>query len=138
VKELFRVAYLPKAPPKQLTIRSAVNKIRALVIRTDNTTDLVEVPELEFSKLLGSVIDGIPSHVSIHETLDFWCDDEGLLKGLPINKVATQFYLQLGATSPIVGTAIFTGGGDGQGGTLPLSEHYATALQFAAKMANEF
>lgn len=112
--------------------------IRALVIHTDNSTELLEVPEQDFSEALRTAIGGWFTHVSIHETLDFWCDDEGLLKGLPINKVATQFYLQLGATSPIVGTAVFTGGGDGQGGTLSLGANYAKALEFAARMANEF
>jgi len=115
-----------------------VNTIRALVVHADNTTERIEVAETELSTALHDAIGGWFTHVSINKALDFWVDDEGLLKGLPLNKVATQFYLQLGATSPIVGTAVFTGGGDGRGGTLSLDETRIKALEFAAKMANEF
>ena len=115
-----------------------MNNIRALVVQADNTTQRIEVAETDFSTALHDVIGGWFTHVSINETLDFWVDDEGLLKSLPLNKVATRFYHQLGATSPIVGTAVFTGGGDGHGGTLSLDETSIQALEFVAKMANQF
>lgn len=115
-----------------------MNTIRALVVHADNTTERIEVAETDFSTALHDAIGGWFTHVSVHSNLDFWVDDEGLLKSLPLNKVATRFYSLLGATSPIVGTAVFTGGGDGRGGTLSLDENHIQALEFAAKMANEF
>ena len=115
-----------------------MNTIRALVVHADNTTERIEVAETDFSTALHDAIGGWFTHVSINETLDFWVDDEGLLKSLPLNRVATRFYSLLGATSPIVGTAVFTGGGDGHGGTMSLDETSIEALEFAAKMASQF
>jgi hypothetical protein len=117
---------------------TAVNTIHALVVRPDNTTERIEVPEVEISNAIKSAIGNWFDHVTIQPALDFWVDDEGLHKGLPLNKVATRFYEMLGASSPIVGTVVFTGGSNARGETLSLDENYARAIEFMAQMANEF
>jgi hypothetical protein len=115
-----------------------VNTIHALVVRTDNTTERIEVPEVEISNAIKSAIGGWFDHVTIQPHLDFWVDDESLLKGLPLNRVATRFYEMLGASSPIAGDVVFTGGTNARGETLSLDENYARAIELMAEMAKRF
>jgi hypothetical protein len=115
-----------------------VNTIHALVVRTDNTTERIEVPETEISDAIKSAVGGWFTHVTIQPHLDFWVDDEGLLKSLPLNKVATRFYEMLGSSSPIVGDAVFTGGTNARGETLSLDDNYARAIEIMAEMAKQF
>lgn len=115
-----------------------MNTIHALVVRTDNTTERIEVPEAEISNAIKSAIGGWFDHVTIQPHLDFWVDDESLLKGLPLNRVATRFYEMLGASSPIAGDVVFTGGTNARGETLSLDENYARAIEVMAEMAKKF
>ena len=115
-----------------------MNTIHALVVRTDNTTERIAVLETELADAIRAAVGGWFTHVSVQPSLDFWVDDEGLLKGLELNKVATQFYQMLGSTSPIVGNAVFTGGSGASGDTLSLDENYARAIELMAEMAKKF
>ena len=115
-----------------------MNTIHALVVRTDNTTERLEILDTELPKVIKTAVGGWYTHVTIQPSLDFWVDDEGLLKSLPLNKVATRFYEMLGASDPIVGDAVFTGGTDARGATLSLDENYARAIELMAEMAKQF
>jgi hypothetical protein len=44
----------------------------------------------------------------------------------------------LGASSPIAGDVVFTGGTNARGETLSLDENYARAIELMAEMAKQF
>ena len=114
-----------------------MSKMLALVVRTDNTTERLEVAESELSKSVSNAVGGLFTHVTIHEALDFWCNDNGFAENLPINKVATELYANLGGRTPIVGDVVFTGGTNAGGYTLPLDANFAKALEVAAQLAKQ-
>lgn len=109
----------------------------ALVVRADNTTERLEVADRELHKAVSNAVGGFFTHITIHESLDFWANDNGFAENLPINAVATQMYAELGGRTPIVGDVVFTGGTDAGGGTLSLDRNYATALEVAAQLADQ-
>ena len=109
----------------------------ALVVRTDNTTERLEVAESELSKAVSTAVGGLFTHITIHKSLDFWANDNGFAEKLPINAVATRMYAELGGRTPIVGDVVFTGGTGAGGYTLSLDSNYAKALEVAAQLANQ-
>jgi hypothetical protein len=114
-----------------------MSKMLALVVRTDNTTERLEVAESELSEAISNAVGGLFTHVTIHKSLDFWANDNGFAENLSINAVATQMYAELGGRTPIVGDVVFTGGTNAGGYSLSLDRNYATALEVAAKLANK-
>ena len=114
-----------------------MSKMLALVVRTDNTTERLEVAESELSKAISNAVGGLFTHVTIHKSLDFWANDNGFAENLSINAVATKMYAELGGRTPIVGDVVFTGGTNAGGYSLSLDSNYATALEVAAKLANK-
>lgn len=61
----------------------------------------------------------------------FWCNEEGKLEGLPVNKAATFILWSLNTAFRdqdfLVGSVVITGGVDDDGNTLPIGEE---ALMF--------
>jgi hypothetical protein len=78
---------------------------------------------------LQEAVGGYVTVVSLASDLDMWLHDEGLLIGQPVNPVATAIAAAHGMTyQDYVGTAVFTGGADNEGETLPLTQEQAATL----------
>ena len=61
--------------------------------------------------------------IELTPTITMWCNEEGKLIGLPLNYAATRIWTKVfGYTDAIMGKAVFTGGSDEDGETLPLSK----------------
>lgn len=78
---------------------------------------------------LQRAVDGSVDVVGLSADLDMWINDEGLLIGLPVNMLASGIAAFHGMIhQPYVGTAVFTGGADVDGNTLPLTEEQVRLL----------
>lgn len=86
----------------------------------DNNTELAQLQE---------AVDGYIEAVDLSPNLTMWVNEEGLLRDdLSINPVAYAFYSQ-----PIMGDIVFTGGTDGNGDTIGLSEAEAKLIRSVVK-----
>ena len=72
--------------------------------------------------------------VSLRDDLDMWVDDEGFEVEDP-NLVASMIAREHGFGQTYYGTAVFTGGADEDGATLPLSPQALASLQAAEYLA---
>ena len=73
---------------------------------------------------------------ALHEKVTMWVNDEGIVKGMPMNIVATSIARGFGFThQAYFGPVVFTGGGDEEGETLGLSEQHVEALMNLARLA---
>lgn len=107
-----------------------MNAFRAFTIAADgvatvHTWDATDgtLPHLQHA------VDGCVDVVALSSDLDMWINDEGLLVGLLVNILATGIAALHGMThQAYVGTAVFTGGTDAEGNTLPLSEEQVQLL----------
>ena len=90
-------------------------EITALEVRVDGTVEVKSIePELEtLQAMVGGYIEGVTPP---HGRWTAYVDEEGLLKGLPLNRRATVMARQLGAGDVIlVGPAVFLGPADDEG-----------------------
>lgn len=96
------------------------------VIRTTGAVELHEVSEEAESDFLTEAVGGWFQCVPLERNLRgfyLWCNEEGKLEDLPINPVATGLWIiSYGPTDTICGDVVITGGVDGNGDTLGLSE----------------
>lgn len=76
--------------------------------------------------------------VSLRDDLDMWVDEEGKLKGAPLNLGATKAMLAAGRLDfsagtggfpGIAGTAVFTGGPDADGNTTDIEASAAACVE---------
>ncbi|MGH7919401.1 MAG: DUF3846 domain-containing protein [Candidatus Dormibacteraceae bacterium] len=70
--------------------------------------------------------------VGLREDLDMWCDEEGKLNGSPPNIGASLVLQRFGIPDLIVGTALFTGGPDEEGGLTDLRGETAAEIDAMA------
>ena len=78
---------------------------------------------------LQSACGGLVDVVALGQGVDMWIPDEGLYDGSEPNAVATAIAVTYGFTHQgYYGTAVFTGGPDLTGATLPLSPERGTHL----------
>jgi|SRR5262245_6985500 len=92
--------------------------IQAVIVDPDGTVKHTEIEySLEsFQKVVGGYIEGVFGPVAI-----VYVDEEGLLKRLPANPVATKFAQEiLGAGVWLHGTALILGTGDREGNDTPV------------------
>lgn len=107
-----------------------MNAFRAVTIDVDGVAvaHTWDATDGTLSHLQGAVA-GCVDVVALNQDLDMWINDEGLIVGLPVNMLATGIAALHGRThQAYVGTAVFTGGADAEGGTLPLSEQQVRLL----------
>lgn len=106
-----------------MTTITTTSTIAALRLRADGILDEVTVSRdtllSDMYRLIGcSVIEP----VDLTSEVTMWLDEEGMLTGVPANLTATRAAGAVGLSHQLYyGTAIFTGGTDRQGETLPLS-----------------
>ncbi len=78
-----------------------------------------------------AAVGGYVDVVSLSPTLDMWVNDEGLLVGLPLNRVATtELAAEHGHVHQVyVGPVVLTGGADAEDATRPLDAAAAAVLK---------
>ena len=109
-----------------------MSQLQTLIVRVDCSTVRVGVKDEghNISEFISGAVGGLFAHVTLRSDLDFWCNDNGIALGLPINEVATALYDQ-----PIFGDVVFMGGTDSSGEPLSLGTNHATAIELLSAMA---
>ena len=112
--------------------------MKAYIIRTNLTSDVVEFEKGESYALLSGAVGGYIECVGLRGDLDMWVNEEGKLQGLPLNPIGTRIWsVFYGPTDTIVGDVIFTGGVDENGETLGLTDETLHKLQWFYETAIE-
>jgi hypothetical protein len=102
---------------------------QALVITTAGEMSVIDIADNELSTLQGKV-GGWVQAVDLNDTLTLWCNEEGKLEGLPVNRYGTELWESVyGKTDIIVGDIVLTGGADDDGETLGLSDTKIEAIK---------
>ena len=116
-----------------------MNAFRAITIPVDGDATLNDWDATNGTlSHLQEAVGGYVTVVSLASDLDMWLHDEGLLIGQPVNPVATAIAAAHGMTyQDYVGTAVFTGGADNEGETLPLTQEQAAALLTFARRTRD-
>lgn len=82
---------------------------------------VLDLTEDSLSKMQ-AVVDGYVQCVDLTEQVSLWCNEEGKMNGLPVNRVGTSMWIeQYGETDIIVGNIVLTGGADDEGELLSLT-----------------
>lgn len=112
--------------------------VRAVTIDTKGQAQTVALDAAnELLDALQHAVGGYVDVVTLTKNVDMWVDEEGLLKNLPVNIVATHIARLFGRTHQVyLGPAVFTGGMDDQGTTLGLTEDNAEILMNLALLAS--
>lgn len=101
----------------------------ALVVKTDLTTEVIDIAENELRKLQDAV-GGLIQPVDFGDEVTMWVNEEGLLiEGMAPNWIATNLAREIGYETPMMGDVVFTGGSGEDGETLPLSEQARIELE---------
>lgn len=94
--------------------------IRAVIVDPDGTLRDTEIEDSlgSFQAVVGGYIEGVFGNVAT-----IYVDEEGLLKSLPFNSLATLFAQRiLGAAVRLHGTALILGTGDNEGNDTPVRQ----------------
>jgi hypothetical protein len=107
----------------------------ALLIRTDGTTERLTYTVDGEYETLSRGVGGYIEAVTLSEGLVMWVNEEGKLKSLPRNPVATRWFSNIfgEGIDVIVGDAVFTGGTDDEGYMNSLTESQVTSLEEGSK-----
>ena len=104
--------------------------MKALIIRTNGTKELVDFEEGTFLNTAQKAVGGWIQLVELHsKNIDLYLNEEGKLDGLPQNPIATALWSEdYGLTDYIVGDVIITGGYNSEGETVGLADTQISAL----------
>lgn len=81
-------------------------------------------------------VDGLVDVVDLHKNVSMWVNDEGIVRGMPANIVASSIAYTLGLPRQLYfGPTVFTGGRGNDDETLALTEQHAEALMHLARLA---
>jgi hypothetical protein len=109
----------------------------ALRINRDMTTEVLDLSTKEYEQL-SSAVDGWIQAVDLNPNLTLWCNEEGKMRGMEPNVVATVLWKKyFGNTDVIVGDVVFTGSADSEGETCPLADAQVAQLQRVAAEIRE-
>lgn len=75
-----------------------------------------------------SAVGGYIEALTLADGLTLWCNEEGKLQRLPVNRQASALIRLFGVDDLIVGDALLTAGADDDGETLPLPDEHADSL----------
>jgi hypothetical protein len=104
-------------------------KVKVLLIRPDDRGELVELERslAAFQGAVGGYLEQIPlAHGAF-----LYCDEEGLMKGLPQNVPATSLARRLGAAVTLAGPVVFFGASGSEEKDVP--DEVVSVWQEAAK-----
>lgn len=114
--------------------------MKAVIIHTDGTRQVVEFTNATCYETLSNAVGGLIECVSLPDLdMDLWCNDNGRAEGLGPNPAASQLYIdqypmvidgvdEKYHNYAIVGDAIITGGADDEGNTLGLTDEQVEQL----------
>lgn len=107
-----------------------MSEAKALYLSTEMDTEIRTFTVGDSYELISSAVEGWIECVHLSSLgVDLWCNEEGKLAGLPQNEIASYlFHREFGQFDSIRGNVIFTGGADGEGETLGLSEDQIKTL----------
>jgi hypothetical protein len=101
----------------------------ALVVKTDLTTEVIDIAENGLRKLQNAV-GGLIQPVDFGNEVTMWVNEEGLLiESMELNWIATNLAREIGYETPMMGDVVFTGGSDSEGDTMALSEQARVELE---------
>lgn len=114
--------------------------IRAAIIQPDGQLSMEDIdPQYrEFIQHFGgALIEALHTTSDSNQEVTFWCDEEGKFKSLAPNAEATALLTQWLAHDDramrsgdfLAGTVVVTGGVDGEGETVGLSDKSATEIE---------
>lgn len=97
---------------------------KALIIKTDGTQEIKEFTVGDSYELIREGVGGWIECVALPELdADMWVNEEGKLVGLPFNAFGTALWAShYGLTDIILGDIVITGGANGEGDTIGLTE----------------
>ena len=109
----------------------------ALVVKSDLTTEVIDIAENELG-MLQTAVEGLIQPVDLAPLITMWVNEEGLFQaGLEFNPLASAFMEEIGSETPILGNAVFTGGTDEDGNTLGMAEDALAELLTIAENARQ-
>ena len=112
-----------------------MKKQKAVIISTEGHKSVVEFEFGKSYELLSNAVGGMIECVGLKDA-DLWCNENGIAEGLDLNMIASAIYSEaFGASNPILGNVIITGGADAEGETLGLTdEQVAYWLEYNKKV----
>jgi hypothetical protein len=114
--------------------------MKAIVALADFKLDVVEFNESKTYETIRDAVDGMFDCVRLPSLgVDMWVNDEGKLNKLDLNPFGTALWVsEYGMTDIIVGDVIITGGTNGEGKTLGMTNEQAIeVLKSARAMMDE-
>jgi hypothetical protein len=107
-----------------------MSEAKALYLSTEMDTEIRTFTVGDSYNLIRDAVEGwIECYYLSSLGVDLWCNEESKLAGLARNEIATYlFQKEFGPHDYIGGNVIFTGGTDGEGETLGLSEDQIKTL----------
>lgn len=110
----------------------------AVIVRANNTTEVVELLEDTELKQLQSAVDGLVQPIELQENITMWVNEEGVLRDLPVSLMPTWLMTEfVGTRTPILGDVIFTGGSDEDGNITDLHAQALWEVQDIVKQFHE-
>jgi len=115
---------------------------KVITISIDNQVDIIEVDAIEY-ETLSTAVNGMIELVSLSEDVDMWLNEEGKLRGMEPNVLATLLFNKVFPNFDVImGDIIITGGSDDDGNTVGLSDasiiDIFAMLQDAIDQANNY
>jgi hypothetical protein len=114
--------------------------MKAIVASADFKLDVVEFNEKQSYETIRDAVDGMFDCVRLPSLgVDMWVNDEGKINNLDLNPFGTALWVsEYGMTDIVVGDVIITGGTDGEGKTLGMTNEQAIeVLKSARAMMDE-
>jgi hypothetical protein len=98
--------------------------MKAVIIKTDRTKEIVEFEPGESYPMLRDAVGGLIECVSLRTRgLDMWVNEEGKFMGFYQNPIANALWEEeYGLTDVMMGDVIITGGADEEGDTIGLND----------------
>lgn len=109
--------------------------MKALVARTDGTREVVEIIDGTLLHFAQGIVGGFVDVVNVRSRhlgdVSIWVNDEGKLLEMDLNKFASALTADGEYGQAIAGDVVITGGVDGEGNSLGLSDFVAEMLNRA-------
>lgn len=114
-------------------------KLRGMLIRTDGSTELVEISDYrDISKHLECTIFTLVPNI-LQQPFDLFADDEGLLVQEPVvNQFGSWYYNTNSHGNPIAGNVLALGPVNGKGDNTSLSDSVVEYLQEVVEMMDDY
>jgi hypothetical protein len=106
--------------------------LKAIIVQPDGSYETIQCTD-SYQTIKHAVGGWLEAVSSTDDTLTFWCNEEGKLKGLQPNPAATYLWW---AAAPhmtkqdiLVGPVVMTGGADPHGETLGLTDEQVSLIE---------